>query len=62
MKKLINSRSKEEIENFIQANLRIITSERVFQKILKTVSLVRNRYIRLHSYYQDKGSYIKMAH
>ena len=40
--KLINSQSKREVENFIQANLRIITRVTVFQKSLRTVPLVRS--------------------
>lgn len=37
MKKLINSWPKKEIENFIHANLRIITQEMLFKKVLRTV-------------------------
>ena len=42
MKKLI-SRSKKEMENFIQTKLRIITREAVFQKVLRTVLPVRGQ-------------------
>ena len=35
--KLISGQSKKEMENFICANLRIITREAVFQKALRTV-------------------------
>ena len=42
-KKLSNSQPKEEIENFIQANLRIITQEIVFQKALRTVLPIRGQ-------------------
>ena len=35
--------SKKEEENFIQANLRIITRETVFQKALRTVSSIRGQ-------------------
>ena len=50
-KKLINSQSNKEMENFIQANLRIITQETVFQKALRSK----------HSYiiWGDKGLCIK---
>ena len=43
MKKLINSQLKKEMENFIPANLRIITWEIVFQKALRTVLPVRGQ-------------------
>ena len=43
MKKLINSQSKKEIENFIQDNLRIITQETVFQKPLRTVLPIKDQ-------------------
>ena len=39
--KLCNSRSKKEMENFIQANLRIITQEMDLQKTLRIVLLFR---------------------
>ena len=35
--KLINGQSKKEMENFICANLRVITRDTVFQKALRTV-------------------------
>ena len=41
--KLINSRSKKEMEIFIQANLRIITWETVFQKALSFVLPIRGQ-------------------
>ena len=34
---LISSQSKKEMENFVQANLRIFIQETVFQKTLRTV-------------------------
>ena len=37
-KKLINSQSEKEVENFICANLRILTQERVSQRALGTLS------------------------
>ena len=40
---LINSRSKTEMENFIRANLRIITQETVLQKALRTVLPMRGQ-------------------
>lgn len=60
-KKLTSRRSKGEIENFIHANLRVITRETIFQKTLRTVPLVRGR---RHSYVhsRDKGSFVKMTH
>ena len=39
--KVINSRSKKEIENCIRANLRIITRETVSQKAVRTAPPVR---------------------
>ena len=38
MRKLINNLSKGEMENLIQAKLRIITQETVSQRALRTVS------------------------
>ena len=35
MKKLISSQSKKEMENFIRANLKIITQETASQKALR---------------------------
>lgn len=43
MKKLINNQSKKEVGNCVWANLRIIIWEIVFQKVLRTVSLIRSQ-------------------
>ena len=40
-KKLATGQSREEIENFIQGNIRIITQEIVFQKALRTLPPIR---------------------
>lgn len=43
MKILINSQSKREVENFIEANLRILTQVILSENYLRAVLLVKSR-------------------
>ena len=58
MKKVSNE-SQKEMENFIQANLRIITWETVFQKALRTVSSIRGQTKHSYIHFWDKEFYIR---
>ena len=42
-KKIINTNLKKETENFVLADMRILTQETVLQKALRTVSVIRDQ-------------------
>ena len=58
MDEKINSQSKKERENFIRANLRIITWETVSQKALRTVPPVRDQNTVIYKFLRQRVGYM----